>query len=118
MLALIIGAPGDANTNLIQLAADAFTAPALQSLPIAKGFNGLMTAAEYCEGMDLSLADLNRVGRRAAALSRKQDYQIIKVPCAVFGEVNSYQPAVLAQVCSEFGFAVPARQPARLRLVA
>lgn len=103
MIALIIGVPNAAGLNVVQLAADQLVAPVrhlrlVESLPVAKGENGMQTVAELCaaRGVTLSVADMNRIGRRAAALSRKQDLQPVKVPCALFGEVNSYRADVLA----------------------
>ncbi|MYN42694.1 hypothetical protein GTP55_25450 [Duganella sp. FT109W] len=87
----------------MQLAAEQMTAPArrlelVKSLPVAMGENGMQTVAQLCAERDISLSitDMNRIGRRASALSRKQDLQPVKVPCALFGEVNSYRADLLA----------------------
>lgn len=109
MIALVIGLPAAARANVVQLACDALTAPArhLQlvqpALPIATGTNGMQTVAQFCaaRGTELTIGEMNRIGRRAAALSRQQDRQIVKVPCPLFGEVNSYSPTLLAQAFDE-----------------
>ena len=103
MIALIVGLPSVAGLNVVQLAADSLAAPArhlqlVKSLPVAKGENGMETVAELCaaRGVQLSIADMNRIGRRAASLSRKLDLQPMKVACPLFGEVNSYRADILA----------------------
>jgi hypothetical protein len=101
MIALIVGLPTAAGLNVVQLAAPTAKANHLQlvqSLPIAKGADGMQTVAELCavRNMGLTIEKMNRIGRRAAALSRKQDLQPMKVPCALFGEVNSYRADILA----------------------
>jgi hypothetical protein len=102
MIALIVGVPSAAGLNLVQLASDAL-APVkhlrlVKPLPIAKGENGMQTVVQLCaeRRVELSISCMNRIGRRAAALSRKQDLQPVKVPCALFGEVNSYRADILA----------------------
>lgn len=102
MIALIVAMPSAAGLNVMQLAADNLVAPArhlqlVKALPVAKGANGMQTVAELCaaRGVQLSIADMNRIGRRAAALSRKQDLQPVKVACPLFGEVNSYRADIL-----------------------
>ncbi|MYM34891.1 hypothetical protein GTP38_11125 [Duganella sp. FT94W] len=103
MIALILGLPSAAGLNVVQLAADHLAAPRshlqlVKSLPVAKGENGMQTVAELCaaRGVQLLIADMNRIGRRAASLSRKQDLQPVKVACPLFGEVNSYRADILA----------------------
>jgi hypothetical protein len=102
MIALIIGVPSAAGMNLVQVAAEDLAPKKhlqlVKSLPVAKGTDGMQTVAELCaaRSITLSITDMNRIGRRAAALSRKQDLQPVKVPCALFGEVNSYRADILA----------------------
>lgn len=108
MIALIVGLPSAEGLNVIKLTDSDFTRPAshlklVESLPVAKGENGMVTVAELCasRGVMLSICDMNRIGRRSASLSRKQDLQPVKVPCALFGEVNSYCADILAQAWAE-----------------
>lgn len=98
MIALIVGVPSAAGLNVVQLAAPARHLQLVKSLPVAKGADGMQTVAELCaaRGIELSIAEMNRIGRRAAALSRKQDLQPVKVACPLFGEVNSYRADILA----------------------
>lgn len=101
MIALIVGLPSVAGLNVVQLAAPSAKANHLQlvqSLPVAKGADGMQTVAEFCaaQGAQLSLTAKNRIGRRAASLSRQHDLQPVKVACPLFGEVNSYRAEVLA----------------------
>lgn len=101
MIALIIGLPTAAGLNVMHMA-DALTAPRhlqlVKSLPVAVGVDGLQTVAQFCaaRGADMALATMNKIGRRAASMSRKQDRQPVKVPCVMFGEVNAYDAAILA----------------------
>jgi hypothetical protein len=113
MIALIVGVPAAAGLNLVQLASDVL-APTkrlslVKPLPLAKGANGMQTVAELCalRNMGLTIENMNRIGRRAAALSRKQDLQPVKVPCALFGEVNSYRADILALAYEQIDAATP-----------
>ena len=63
----------------------------------AKGENGMLTVAGYCEqrGVSLAVRDMSRIGKRAAALSRKDGKLITRVQDDLFGQVNAYDPAML-----------------------
>lgn len=108
MIALTIGLPTSAGLNLVQLAGADLMKPTrhlqlVKALAVATGENGMQTVAELAaaRGAQLTIACMNRIGRRAAALSRKLDLQPVKVPCALFGEVNSYRADILAQAWAE-----------------
>lgn len=109
MIAVFIGNPTASGIDLRQLAANTLAAPARHlklvapALALAKGENGMLTVAGYCEqrGVNLSVRDMSRIGRRAAALSRKGGLLITRVQDVFFGEVNAYDPEVLVQAYEE-----------------
>ncbi|KQQ40427.1 hypothetical protein ASF61_06650 [Duganella sp. Leaf126] len=98
MIALIVGAPSGSAFHFTELAADlAPRAPRL-SLVAAAPADGRQTVAQFCaaRGMTRTNTEMSRIGRRAAALSRAAGHLIGRV-FEAYGEVNTYEPAVLTQ---------------------
>lgn len=103
MIALIVGVPGAGSSfNFTELAAETVTAAKrgtrlalVQPAPTAA--DGRQTVAQFCaaRGVKRTLAEMSGIGRRAAALSRADGLLIGRV-FECYGEVNTYEPAVLA----------------------
>lgn len=107
MIALIFGVPGATGFDFKEVTGDTIkrlTSEARKltlvpaSLPVAKGGNGMLTVAEFCaeRGVSVAFADMSRIGKRAAALSRKDGVLIGRAKDELFGEVNAYDPGMLA----------------------
>lgn len=102
MIALIFATPGAGGSlNFAELAGDVVggmmrSVRKLSLVPAAPA--GMQTVAQFCaaRGADLPLAMLSRIGRKASALSRAGGLLIGRATEA-FGEVNAYDPAVLAE---------------------
>lgn len=102
MIALIVGAQVASTFNFTELAGDTIRnlLPARQLALVPKqapAATGMVTVAHFCaaRGVDLPLAVMSRIGRKAAALSRA-DGLLIGRTMEQFGEVNTYDANVLA----------------------
>jgi hypothetical protein len=106
MIAVFFGAPGASGFDFSEVTGDTIRKLTREvrkltlvptKLEFGKGANGMLTVAQLCaeRKMDVGLRDMARIGRRAAALSRKQELPVERVRDDAFGEVNSYRREVL-----------------------
>jgi hypothetical protein len=77
--------------------------------PAPRSADGMLTVAQFCadRGIGLAVSDMSRIGRRAAALSRKGGMLIGRATDPAFGEVNSYDPAMLAKAFDQIDAETP-----------
>lgn len=109
MIALIFAVPGAGNTiNFAEMAGDTIRSITRgarklslvpKDSPVVAAADGSLTVAQFCQlrGVSLTVACMSRIGRKASALTRAAGHVPGRAAQDGFGEVNTYDAAVLAQ---------------------